>query len=37
MRLRAKLTIAFALFAAAPLVAALWPVSRSLSEAMSWS
>jgi len=34
MRLRAKLTIAFALFAAAPLVAALWPVSRSLSEAL---
>ncbi len=34
MTLRAKLTLAFALFAAAPLVAALWPVSRSLSEAL---
>ena len=34
MTLRAKLTIAFALFAAAPLVAALWPVSRTLSEAL---
>ncbi len=34
MSLRAKLTVAFALFAAAPLVAALWPVSRSLSEAL---
>jgi signal transduction histidine kinase len=34
MTLRAKLTVAFALFAAAPLVAALWPVSRSLSEAL---
>ena len=34
MTLRAKLTVAFALFAAAPLVAALWPVSRTLSEAL---
>jgi two-component system nitrogen regulation sensor histidine kinase NtrY len=34
MSLRAKLTLAFALFAAAPIVAALVPVSRALSEAL---
>ncbi len=34
MSLRVKLTIAFALFAAAPVIAALWPVSRALSEAL---
>jgi signal transduction histidine kinase len=32
--LRAKLTLAFALFAAAPLAAALWPVSSALSRAL---
>jgi len=32
--LRAKLTLAFAVFAAVPVVAALWPVSRALSEAL---
>jgi signal transduction histidine kinase len=34
MTLRAKLAIAFALFAAAPLGAALWPVSRALTGAL---
>jgi len=32
--LRAKLAVAFALFAALPLVATLWPVSRALSSAL---
>jgi len=32
--LRAKLAVAFALFAAVPLVATLWPVSRALSRAL---
>jgi signal transduction histidine kinase len=32
--LRAKLTLAFALFATAPVVAAVWPVSRALSDAL---
>ena len=35
MRLRTKLAIAFALFAAVPLAAALVPVSRALSDALS--
>ncbi len=34
MSLRARLSLAFALFAAAPLAAALWPVSRALSGAL---
>ncbi len=34
MTLRAKLAVAFALFAAVPLVATLWPVSRALSRAL---
>jgi nitrogen fixation/metabolism regulation signal transduction histidine kinase len=34
LSLRAKLTIAFSLFAAAPVIAALWPASRALSEAL---
>jgi len=34
MTLRAKLALAFALFAAVPLGAALWPVSRALSQAL---
>jgi signal transduction histidine kinase len=34
LSLRAKLTIAFTLFAAAPVIAALWPASRALSEAL---
>ncbi|HSN92276.1 MAG TPA: ATP-binding protein [Anaeromyxobacteraceae bacterium] len=34
MSLRSKLALAFALFAAAPLAAALWPVSRALSQAL---
>lgn len=34
MKLRAKLTLAFALFAAVPVVAVLWPVWRSLSDAL---
>jgi len=32
--LRAKLTVAFALFAAVPVLAALWPVRRALAEAL---
>ena len=34
LSLRARLTLAFALFAALPVTAALWPVSRTLSEAL---
>ena len=34
MTLRARLSLAFALFAALPLAAALWPVSRALSRAL---
>ncbi len=34
MTLRARLTLAFALFAALPLAAALWPVSRTLSRSL---
>jgi len=34
MTLRAKLTLAFALFAALPMLAALWPVSRALSRSL---
>ena len=34
MSLRAKLAVAFALFAAVPLAAALWPVARALSGAL---
>jgi len=34
VRLRSKLALAFALFAAVPLAAALWPVSRALSRAL---
>ncbi|HEY6098314.1 MAG TPA: ATP-binding protein [Anaeromyxobacter sp.] len=34
MTLRAKLTLAFALFAAVPLAATFWPVSRALSRAL---
>jgi two-component system nitrogen regulation sensor histidine kinase NtrY len=34
LSLRTRLTLAFALFAALPVTAALWPVSRALSEAL---
>lgn len=34
MRLRAQLTLTFALFAAAPLLAAVWPLSRALSSGL---
>jgi two-component system nitrogen regulation sensor histidine kinase NtrY len=34
LSLRARLTLTFALFAALPVTAALWPVSRALSEAL---
>ncbi len=34
MTLRSKLTLAFAVFAAVPVTAALWPVSRALSQAL---
>jgi signal transduction histidine kinase len=34
VKLRTKLALAFALFAALPLAAALWPVSRALSQAL---